>query len=349
MENISFPKTLAVTGLTVALLVAGTSSTMAQFGENRSFERPALTEEQKDQLKEVAGDREAVKALLEEFGVKAPGKNRGVMKSGENRQKLTDEQKEALKAAHQSGDREQVKALLEEYGIEAKGKQGGERGGKMMKGAFADLTEEQRESLQAARESGDREAVEALMEEYGIERPERMMDGAFADLTDEQKEALQEARESRDKDAMKALMDEYGIERPERNSEKREAVKSALESGDYDTFVELLPEDHPEVSESDFEKIQEMHEAHEAGDHETAKEIREELGLEMPHGGERRGERGEDDDFEKGNRPQLTDEQKEALKAAHQSGDREAVKELLEEYGIEGKGSRGGQGMRGNR
>lgn len=65
-----------------------------------------------------SGDKEAAKEIMKELGLKKKHR-KGFMKHkrSEAFQNLTDEQREALKAARESGDREQVKELMSEFGL----------------------------------------------------------------------------------------------------------------------------------------------------------------------------------------------------------------------------------------
>jgi hypothetical protein len=108
------------------------------------------------------------------------------------------------------------------------------------------LTEEQKTQLQTAIESGDRETVLKLREEYGLKGRGYKQGGCM------------------------------------HKKAHREEVKAAVEAGDYDAFVAALPESSPKlevITEDNFDRYQEMHEAKQAGDYETAQEIHEELGL----------------------------------------------------------------------
>lgn len=106
------------------------------------------------------------------------------------------------------------------------------------------------------------------------------------------------------------LVEEHG----ERHSdEHREEIHEAIEEGDYATFVSLVGEDAKilgVINANNFTQLQELHQLREAGDREGAKALAEELGLP--------GKKGH------GNKPQLTDEQKEAVKAALEANDYDA-------------------------
>ncbi len=100
---------------------------------------------------------------------------------------------------------------------------------------------------------------------------------------------------------------------PHHTEEEREAIHEAIEEGDYSTFVSLVGDDAKilgTINANNFTQLQEIHQLREAGNHEEAKALAEELGL------KHRGKHGQ-----RGERPQLTDEQKEAVKAAFEAND----------------------------
>ncbi len=115
----------------------------------------------------------------------------------------------------------------------------------------ADLTSEQQTALQEAAQSGDRDAMHNLLDEYGIERHIGARLGG-------------------------------GCGGMFRNNEEAQA---AIEATDYEAFVAALPAESPllqDITKNNFDRFVEMQNAMEAGDLETAQSIREELGIEPP-------------------------------------------------------------------
>lgn len=165
-----------------------------------------------------------------------------------------------------------------------------------------------------------------------------------ANLTEEQRVALEEAhelRQSGDKDAARDLLVEAGIDEEVLHSlreaahEARSEMHEAVEAGDYERFKELVvdsPLADVITSEADFDLFVEAHELRAAGEYDEAKEILDELGIERPEHGPKhgRGFGGHHLDLSS-----LTDEQREALQVARKANDRETVRAILEEAGIE--------------
>ena len=125
---------------------------------------------------------------------------------------------------------------------------------------------------------------------------------------------------------------DIGPNGPKFNPENHQAIMEAVEQCDYDAWHALLTENDREpkileyINEENFDRFCEMHQ-HLA----EAKAIAEELGLPKP-GNMMKGK------FPKGQRPELTDEQKAVMQEARelfQAGDKEGAKELLEEAGIQ--------------
>lgn len=99
---------------------------------------------------------------------------------------LTDDQLAALEVAHElrhEGDKEAAKEVLEAAGIDRELMRGIKDAVKTERKAHrqerkaeieTQLTEDQLEALQVAREANDKEAARAILEEAGIELPERM-------------------------------------------------------------------------------------------------------------------------------------------------------------------------------
>lgn len=174
-----------------------------------------------------------------------------------------------------------------------------------------------------------------------------------AGLTDEQIEAFEEARELReegDRDGARDVLVEAGVDEEtlrkvhdamhEYRDERRTAIDEAVENNDYEAFKEAItgsPLADIITSETDFEKFSEAHQLRQEGDNEAARDIMDELGFEPPrHGdgmmeGEERGEGfGKAHLFDS-----LTDEQRDALETAKEANDKNAMKAILEEAGIE--------------
>ncbi|OGG41791.1 hypothetical protein A2837_01085 [Candidatus Kaiserbacteria bacterium RIFCSPHIGHO2_01_FULL_46_22] len=180
-----------------------------------------------------------------------------------------------------------------------------------------------------------------------------------AGLTEDQISAFEEAKELReagDLDAARDVLEEAGVDEGvmERLRDTmhghHKALRAAIEDNDYEAFREAI-EGSPLAdiinTEEEFERFVEAHNLIKNGDKESAKEIFDDLGIEGPgkHIKMFNGDK-EPPFFE-----QLTDEQKEELKAAFESRDHDKVKELLASYGIElpekseGKGFGFGRGM----
>tara|TARA_B100002051_G_scaffold172700_1_gene163300 strand:+ start:1708 stop:2301 length:594 start_codon:yes stop_codon:yes gene_type:complete len=157
-----------------------------------------------------------------------------------------------------------------------------------------------------------------------------------ANISEDQIAALEEAHELRkngDADSARDILIEAGIDEEVMRSirdakrEIKNEVREAVENNDYEAFVEAI-EDGPLAdiitSEADFEKFREAHELREDGQHEEAREIFDDLGIERKHKPER------PDIIEN-----LTEEQREAVRVARAANDRETVRSILEEAGVE--------------
>ncbi len=126
--------------------------------------RSSLTDDQKEALREAhqSGNKDQVKELLTEYGIKKgprshmrmTGDHKMMMRHEGMSANLTDEQRTAMREAHESGDCEAMIALHKESGME---------------GPMSELSDEQHLALCQAHQSGDHEAAESLMEEYGVE------------------------------------------------------------------------------------------------------------------------------------------------------------------------------------
>jgi len=186
-----------------------------------------------------------------------------------------------------------------------------------------------------------------------------------AGLTDEQRSAFEVARELReegDKDGARDILIEAGIDESviervrtamhEYRQENRGAIHDAVENKDYEAFkvaIEGSPVADIVTTEADFDLFVEAHDLRQDGSHDEAKAIMEELGFEEGMGHQMKGQ-GHRGDMQKSPfRDELTDDQKDALRAARSANDREAAQAILEDAGIEmpDRGERGG--MRGGR
>ena len=168
-----------------------------------------------------------------------------------------------------------------------------------------------------------------------------------AGLSEDQQSALEEAhtfRKEGDFTAARDTLVEAGIDENvlrslrEEMHESRAAMHNALEEGDYESFKTAVvdtPLSDIITTEEDFELFREAHELKRNGEFEEAQEIFDELGIEgparRPHmmGHHNRGHMMVDE---------LTQEQREALRVARQSNDKETIRAILEEAGIEGRG-----------
>ncbi len=240
------------------------------------------------------------------------------------------------------------------------------RGNHALRGMAADmrtnLTDEQRAAIQEKvtelKESGAnrqeiRTAVAEMLKEYGIEVPDawfnRLGKGNYlcADLTDEQRTTIQEKVTGMKEDgasrediraAVAEMLKEFGIELPDKQANRQgiQGRRPGRRGNANYLGADLTDEQRTAIKE----KIAEMKEAG-----ASRKEIREavaemlkEYGVEPPD--RQAGRRG------KGNRlgTNLTDEQRTTVKekvtemkeaGASREDIREAVAEMLKEYGIE--------------
>ena len=162
-----------------------------------------------------------------------------------------------------------------------------------------------------------------------------------AGLNENQIEAIEEARELRqqgDYESARDILVDAGIDEDVlRNihkvaKEEKRTIHEALVSGDYEAFIEAI-EDSPLsdiiTTEADFQQFQDAHMLRKSGDWEEAEEILDELGIEPKMN---KGHHGKKHGHLKQN---LTEEQKEALRVAKESNDREAVRAIMEEAGVE--------------
>jgi hypothetical protein len=165
-----------------------------------------------------------------------------------------------------------------------------------------------------------------------------------AGLTDDQVIAIQEAQELKATghiDAAKETLDAAGVTKETMRSirevakKAKEAVHVAVEAEDYDAFsVAVADSPLAEVitTKSDFAQFVEAHNLRESGDREGAKELLTELGVDAD-------KKGKHKQGKKGKRSQarelLSDVQREALQVAHEANDRDAVRAIFAEVGID--------------
>ncbi len=173
-----------------------------------------------------------------------------------------------------------------------------------------------------------------------------------AGLNDEQIEAFGTARELRESGDFKAARDallEAGVDEDTLKSvhkamhQTRDAIRDAVEAEDYEAFktaVAGTPLAEAVDTEEDFKKFIEAHDLKAEGKWDEAKDILDELGIEppqrMPGMGHGKGKMGRPDFLN-----DLSDEQREALAVAKKANDKDAVKAILKEAGIERPQHRG--------
>lgn len=177
-----------------------------------------------------------------------------------------------------------------------------------------------------------------------------------AGLTDEQVIAVQEAQElkaSGDFAAARETLEAAGIDRDTMRSikeamrEAKQAVRDAVTAGDWNAF-QVAVADSPlaefVTTEADFDQFVAAHELRASGDRAGATGLLEELGIDTDRS-DRHGYRTGRADFRTALAEQLTDDQREALQVAREANDRDAVRAILEEAGIEHP-ERSGRGHR---
>jgi hypothetical protein len=154
-------------------------------------------------------------------------------------------------------------------------------------------------------------------------------------------EIAREMREAGDLDGARDALVEAGVDEEVLQSvhqialASREAMHQALEEKDYEAFkaaVAGTPLAEDIKTEADFNKFAEAHQLKINGKWNEAKVILDELGIEPPQRHLGMGHKGMRMGHEFQN---LTDDQKEALQVARQANDKEAVKAILKEAGIE--------------
>lgn len=162
-------------------------------------------------------------------------------------------------------------------------------------------------------------------------------------------EIAREKRESGDFAGARDVLVEAGVDEKVLQSvhkvmhENRDTMRQALEAGDYAAFkiaVAGTPLADVIDTEEDFKQFAKAHALKQEGKWDEAKTILDELGVEPSqrhfgmgrHGGMRMG-----DEFQN-----LSEEQRDAIQVARKANDKEAVKAILEEAGIEMSGHRMG-------
>lgn len=187
-------KYLGTSALLMAIMFANVSQVAAAgFKDKEHGPFKDLTDEQRLELKDLrdAGDMEALKTKMEEYGIEFAPMNPDKMPGFDK------EKTEAVKAALEAND---YKAFVDVVGEEL--------AAKVDEDTFAILVE-----AHTLRESGDYEAARTKMEELkGILPPFGGPHSHIEDLTDEDKEVLDQAKELRDqgeKEKAKELMQNY--------------------------------------------------------------------------------------------------------------------------------------------
>lgn len=229
--------------------VLATGMAFAQGGEDISMRGPRipLSTEDITALKAArdAKDMDAVMAILEKNGLMKPFNTLSNLKDkmkkpegGEGMDKMkgmmedltknmSEEDKAALKAAHEAKDMAAEKAILDKYGIKPP-MMGGDMGmgkpmGSMMDNKFKEMSDEDKAALKTAHENKDKDAEKAILDKYGIKppmmgemkRPEGpKMEDMLQNASEEDKAALKAAHEAKDYAAEKAILDKYGIKLP---------------------------------------------------------------------------------------------------------------------------------------
>jgi hypothetical protein len=166
-----------------------------------------------------------------------------------------------------------------------------------------------------------------------------------AGLSDDQVVAIQEAQELKatgDMAAAKETLEAAGITKEtmrqirEVAKEAKQAVRDALKAGDYQAFKAAIVDSPLEeliTNETDFNQFMAAHELRREGDTDAARSIFTELGIDRSdhqhkHHKKHRGLQIE-------TKQQLTDEQREALEVAHRANDKDAVRAIFAEAGID--------------
>jgi hypothetical protein len=121
--------------------------------------------------------------------------------------------------------------------------------------------------------------------------------------------------------------------------ENREAIRLAIEAKDYSAFKEVVA-DSPFAqtidSEEKFMRLVEAHTLRSEGKFDEARALMTDLGVESPKHGLMWGGHGKAGRWH--HHDELTDEQREALQVARKANDKEAVRAILQEAGIDRRG-----------
>lgn len=160
-------------------------------------------------------------------------------------------------------------------------------------------------------------------------------------------EIAKERRESGDFEGARDVLIEAGVDEEVLKSvhqvihESKDAMRKALEDADYEAFkpaVANTPLADTIDTEDDFRQFAQAHELKQAGQWDEAKIILDELGVKSPQRHFGMGQRGGvrmSEEFQN-----LTGEQRDALQVARKANDKEVVKAILEEAGIDMPGKR---------
>lgn len=164
-----------------------------------------------------------------------------------------------------------------------------------------------------------------------------------AGLSEDQVIAVQEAQELKatgDMKSARAVLESAGVTKDtmqhirEVAKEAKKAVQAAVEANDYDAFVVAVA-DSPLAdiitNEAEFEQFVEAHELRQSGDRDGAKDILDDLGVDTQKHSKKHGKRGLRAEAQE----LLNDEQREALQVAHAANDKEAVRAIFAEVGID--------------
>lgn len=173
-----------------------------------------------------------------------------------------------------------------------------------------------------------------------------------AGLSEKQINAFETAREKReagDVEGARDVLVDAGIDETvlhsvhEASREARDAVHSAIVQADYTAFKEAV-NDSPFAakidSEEKFNRLVKAHTLREAGNTSESEAILKELNIHPPHKrgvGIHRGLHKKDFSSE------LSSEQREAFRVAHEANDRETMEAILDEAGVNISAHRMGQ------
>jgi hypothetical protein len=167
---------------------------------------------------------------------------------------------------------------------------------------------------------------------------------ALAGLSSEQISALEVARSLRaegEVEKARNVLVEAGVDEQtlitirEAARAARAAMQEAVQTGDFAVFREVVadtPLAHVITTEADFELFREAQALRAEGRYDEAREIMDELGVAESHG--RRSGVGHGRGYgPRGDRPELSLEQRDALRAARQANDMATVRAILDEAG----------------